>query len=59
MSVPALVVRVPLEGDVEAYVDALSESEAKRLADWLEHAPPLARDVAALATQAWQRRRAA
>ena len=35
MSVPAVVVRFPLEGAPRVYVDALNDEEAARLGDWL------------------------
>jgi hypothetical protein len=35
-SCPRLVVIVPLEGEPVAFVDALTDAEAVRLADWLD-----------------------
>jgi hypothetical protein len=34
---PALMIRIPVEGAPTLWVDALHESEALRLDDWLQH----------------------
>ena len=38
MSEPSIVIRLPLEGRPQVRLDVLTESEERRLADWLaEH----------------------
>ena len=42
MSEPGIVIRLPLEGRPQVRFDVLSESEERRLADWLRSRQELA-----------------
>jgi hypothetical protein len=58
MNAPAVVIRLSLEARPRVYVDAIHESDATRLAEWLESHPQYA-DLVARALELEREKRAA
>jgi hypothetical protein len=46
---PAVLIRIPLEGQLQVHVDALNEREAAALGDWISNARPQLAELIATA----------
>jgi hypothetical protein len=59
MNPPALVIRLALEADPVVYLDTLSDTEERRLIDWLTVARPSYGELAARVMELAQEAKAA